>query len=78
MSKYKEFAHGNAPEESDVDEPTVVGTYLKHLNTYQWIQANPQARRQMRNHPGVKTYKHIHLIMFIGWVLFVLIFANCK
>lgn len=76
MSKYNEFIHGNAPEEDDVAEPTTMGTYLKHLNTYRWIQANPSVRYKMRNHPGVKIYRHIHLMIFIGWVLFILIFAS--
>jgi hypothetical protein len=75
MGKYKEFIHNNAPDESQVEEDGLVGTYLKHLQTYTWIQGNPAVRRKMRNHPGVKTYRHINLLLFLMWMAILMIHA---
>jgi len=73
LTRHGRFLEGPPPRPGKPPKDSLFEYYFHYLSTYMWCDGNPNARGKFKNHEGMKAFRKINWLLYLGFVLFVII-----
>lgn len=75
ITRYGKFLEGSPPRPGKPKRQSLFEYYFHYLPTYLWCSGNPNARAKFKNHEGMKAFRKINWLLYIGFVIVILLMA---